>query len=188
MPFGTERHHRASIRWRGHDYAAGGTYFVTICTEGRACLLGAIQDGRMWPNALGLIVESEWAQTGVMRPEVEIDVFAVMPNHLHGLVTIRPQESAEGGPGSIAGPSGREQGARGAPPRRTSGSLGSVIAGFKATSTRRIIASSDFAIARVWQRGYYDHLVRDDDDFERIAHYIVTNPERWETDDENPDR
>jgi putative transposase len=187
MDYDPERHHRHSIRWQGHDYAAGGTYFVTICTVERACLFGEVVDGQMRLNPLGSIVEQEWVRTGQIRPEVEIDVFAVMPNHLHGLITIRPRGSAGRDPGPVSGPGDQEPGARGAPLRRVAGSPGSVVAGFKAASTRQINALSDGPSLRVWQRGYYEHVVRDDE-FERIAHYIVANPEWWHQDAENPAR
>jgi len=93
MTYDRELHHRQSIRWQEHDYAASGTYFVTICTADRACLFGDVLEGEMRVNALGRIVEDEWVRTGVVRPEVDIDVFVVMPNHLHGFVTLRPDKS-----------------------------------------------------------------------------------------------
>jgi putative transposase len=173
-----ERRHRQSIRWQEHDYTAGGTYFVTICTADRAYLFGDVLDGEMRVNALGRIVEDEWVRTGVMRPNVEIDVFVVMPNHSHGIVTIRPPEfRMERG--------GRQQGACNAPLRRSAGSLGSVIAGIKATSTRRITLETNVDVTRVWQRGYYDRVIRTDEEFQAIAEYIVTNPERWQSDSDH---
>ncbi len=90
MRYDPERHHRQSVRLREHDYAGGGTYFVTLVTIDRACLFGEIRDGEIYLNAFGLIVDREWARTGVIRPGVAIDVFVVMPNHLHGLITINP--------------------------------------------------------------------------------------------------
>jgi putative transposase len=200
MGFDPERHHRRSIRWHGHDYAAGGTYFVTICTEGRACLFGEVREAEMHVNAIGLIVEREWMRTGQVRPEVEVDVFGLMPNHLHGLVTINPVEDGdvprgtripEGDVATSSSAQGRgahgDQAHSGVPLRRAR-SLSSIFGQFTATSTLVINEARGTPGARVWQRGFYEHVVRDGDDFERIAWYIVTNPERWETDDENPHR
>jgi hypothetical protein len=90
MRYDPARHHRQSYRLLGHDYAAGGTYFVTLVTVDRACLFGDIHDSAMRLNALGSIVDRAWARAGEIRPEIAIDGFAVMPNHLHGLMTITP--------------------------------------------------------------------------------------------------
>lgn len=198
MGYDPERHHRQSVRLRAHDYAAGGTYFVTICAEGRECLFGEVRDAEMRVNAIGLIVEREWVRASELRPEVEIDVFCVMPNHLHGLVTIRPADD-----GDVAGRqclsvgevevgnqahSGVPLREPGGPPIRKARSLSSIVGQFKAGSTRAINEVRGTPCVRVWQRGFYEHVVRDDADFARIADYIVTNPERWDTDDENPHR
>ena len=136
-------------------------------------------------NALGRIVEDEWIRSEIMRPYAEIDVFALMPNHLHGIVTIRPQETVGGESLVETKPGGQQQGACNAPLRRSPGSLGSVIAGFKASSTRRISEATNGQITHVWQRGYHDRVIRNEDEFQAIAEYIVTNPERWDLDKEN---
>lgn len=189
----TGRHDRRSIRWQEHDYAAGGIYFVTVCTEGHVCLFGDVRDGQMRPNECGLIVEHEWMQSGVIRPEIAIDVFAVMPNHLHGLVAINPTVGAYGGtPTSDVtdGDQRREftttKRAYRCTPLRPPRSLGSMIAGFKQVTTMRINELRGTPGAKVWQRGFYDRVVRNDDEFDRIAWYIVTNPERWMDDPEHP--
>lgn len=179
MRYDPERHHRRSVRLREHDYAAGGTYFVTICTVDRACVFGEVVGDAMRTNAVGRIVEAAWVRTGVIRPEVEIDVFALMPNHLHGLVTILPQEPAAtvGAVGAMGGRGIPERGRR---------SLASIVAQFKASSTAAVNACRGTPGARLWQRGFYEHVVRDDRSFEAIAGYIVTNPERWQTDEYRP--
>ena len=185
MTYDRELHHRQSIRWQEHDYAASGTYFVTICTADRACLFGDVLEGEMRVNALGRIVEDEWVRTDEIRSEVGIDVFAVMPNHLHGIVTIRPPESKVGEVTFRMERGGRQQGACNAPLRRSPNSLGAVIAGFKASSTGRITLETNGDVARVWQRGYYDRVIRTDEEFQAIAEYIVTNPERWQSDSDH---
>ena len=174
MTYDRELHHRQSIRWQEHDYAASGTYFVTICTADRACLFGDVLDSETRVNALGRIVEDEWVRTGVVRPEVVIDVFVVMPNHLHGFVTLRPDESRQDPGANMA----QGDAALRRPPR----SLGSMIAAFKQVTTVRINEVRGTPGASIWQRGYHDRVVRDGDEFDRIAEYIVTNPDRWEHD------
>jgi len=191
---------------RDHDYAAGGTYFVTICTEERACLFGDVRDGEMRLNEIGLITEREWVRADEIRPEVEIDVFGLMPNHLHGLISINPPDErgvaqGTGDPeGDVAADNRAHSGVplRRRPllmdgqhpslPRRRARSLSSIVGQFKATSTRAINDLRGTPCARVWQRGFYEHVVQDGDDFARIVEYIVTNPERWESDDGNQHR
>jgi REP element-mobilizing transposase RayT len=86
----SECRHRRSIRLRGYDYTQAGAYFVTICTQDRACLFGEIIDGQMRLNAPGQIVHDEWLRTGALRPNVELDAFVVMPNHFHGIIVLDP--------------------------------------------------------------------------------------------------
>ena len=200
MPYDPERHQRQSVRWREHDYAAGGTYFVTLVTQHRLCLLGDVRDGAMCLNEPGMIADREWARSGVIRPEVSVDVFAVMPNHLHGLVTINPPTDgivgAHGGapflakttvrsnPSPFATP-GRAH--HRAPLQRSARSVGSMIAAFKQVSTVAINTARGLPGSKVWQRNFHEHVIRDERSFDAIAAYIVTNAERWETDEHNPD-
>ncbi|MDF2387975.1 hypothetical protein JMG10_41450 [Nostoc ellipsosporum NOK] len=89
MKYNPARHHRHSIRLKGYDYFQAGAYFVTICTHQRQCLCGAIADGTMELNEFGKIVADEWMRTLDIRPDFELDEWIVMPNHLHGIVTIK---------------------------------------------------------------------------------------------------
>ena len=88
--FDPQRMHRRSIRLPGYDYSSEGMYFVTICTAGRVCLFGDVVNGVMVPNMLGHVAQAEWRRSAEIRPEIEIDAFVVMPNHLHGIVGIGP--------------------------------------------------------------------------------------------------
>lgn len=90
-----ERHHRRSIRLRGHDYREAGAYFVTVCTWQRGCLFGEIIDGEMELNGFGECVRDEWHQTAVIRPQVSLNAFVVMPNHVHGIVCFDAQEEGK---------------------------------------------------------------------------------------------
>jgi len=199
MPYDPERHQRRSVRWRGHDDAAGGTYFVTVCAFDRACLFGAVRDDAMVVDACGLVVEREWVRSGEVRTGVDIDIFAVMPNHLHGLVTIRvadepPVPAHRCVPGlddtdvrvkndALRGRDGAHSGV----PLRRPRSLSSLVGQFKATTTRAINEARGTPGAKVWQRGFHERVVRDERAFANIAAYIATNPERWAMDTENPD-
>jgi len=88
MPHQSDPRHRRSIRLRDFDYATNGAYYVTICTQEKACRFGAVVAGEMQLNALGEIVRDEWLRTAAVRPQVVLDVFVVMPNHLHGIIMI----------------------------------------------------------------------------------------------------
>ena len=174
---------RRSVRLRDYDYASAGAYFVTICTHGRACLFGDVLDGEMCLNGYGRIVLEEWLRTEVIRQEVALDVFQVMPNHVHGIVLFQPEGPAI----SYAAESGNVVGAHGrAPLRRAPRSLGSLIAGFKSSATRRINETRGAPGAPVWQRNYYEHVIRSEDELDRVRAYTQGNPGKWSEDVENP--
>ena len=168
--------HRRSLRLKGYDYSQPGAYFVTMCTQSRECLFGEIANGEMMLNEYGKLVEEEWLKTPGMRTQVELDAFVVMPNHLHAIIVIH--EGATTMPMVGAHSS--------APLRRAPQSLGSLIAGFKSAVTKHINMLQISPGFPVWQRNYYDHVVRDEDDINRIRQYIVNNPVRWAADENNP--
>jgi REP-associated tyrosine transposase len=135
--------------------------------------------GEMYPNELGRAVEDEWLRTPSLRPQVELDVFVVMPNHLHGIVIIRDGE-ADGGVRHHA-PTERAPGSL----RTDSQTLGAIVRGFKAAAATRVNAIRCTPHVRVWQRNYYEHVVRDESDLGRIQEYILNNPANWEEDEHN---
>ena len=173
---------RRSIRLRDCDYSYPGMYFVTICTADRRCVFGKIEGGKVVLSPLGEVVEEEWLRTPSLRPYVELDEHVTMPNHFHGVLIIRQK-------GSDVAPAGT---ARRAPTeefgRPVARSLPTIVGAFKAAVT---CAPVHLGIKRrhaVWQRGYFEHIIRDEESLGRIREYIVNNPMRWEFDKENPDR
>jgi len=142
-----DRHHRRSIRLKGHDYAQPGAYFVTVCTRDRACLLGDVVDGEMRLNEYGMAVREEWLKTAELRDNVETDACTVMPNHIHGIVII-----TEGSRGT----------ARRAPTERfgkpVAYSIPTIMRAFKSASTKRINEMRKTPGTPVWQRSYYEHV------------------------------
>jgi REP element-mobilizing transposase RayT len=166
MRFDPQRHHRRSIRLQGYDYRQAGAYFLTICPQDRGCWLGAIDQGTVtWTDA-GQIVDQCWEQLPGHYPHVELDTWIVMPNHLHGiLVVTAPQASVQPVP-----------------------TLGQMVAFFKYQSTKRINTARGTPGIRVWQRNYYEHIIRNEASLERLRDYIVTNPLRWEQDQLHPDQ
>jgi putative transposase len=193
------QHHRRSIRLRGYDYAQSGAYFVTICTQDRACLFGAVVDGAMRLNEAGRIIQEVWEGLPRFYPGIAIDAFVVMPNHIHGIIILvgaGPCACPAGpcacpaGPCACPGPTetGQPQGV--AP---TTLSLPDVVHRFKTMTTKRYIDGVKTRgwhpfPGRLWQRNYYEHIIRNEESLTRIRQYIVENPLRWHLDRENPDR
>jgi len=176
-------HHRRSIRMKGYDYSLPGIYFVTVCVQRRECLLGEIVDGKMHVNKYGRIVQNEWIKTAEMRRNVILGEFVIMPNHFHGILRIvgnckHVDDRRKGD---------RQEGDRQVSPTGPkSKSLGAIMAGFKSAVTKRINTVRDAPGAPVWQRNYYEHIIRDDTDYTQIAEYILTTPRRWKEDKLNP--
>jgi putative transposase len=284
MRFDPERHRRRSMRLKGYDYSQAGAYFVTICTQGRACLFGEVVDGEMRLNDAGRMVVAEWERLPALFPNVVLDAFVVMPNHIHGIVILtNPTNDAPDGATlmgataigattrvapTMVGNDAASDGATGATTRvapTTVGddtdpvgaglvpapstpdpstpatpapdpstpatpapapstpatpapappvpatpapappvpapptpapsvpapTLGDVIGAFKSRVTVeyargvRTFGWTPFD-RRLWQRNYYEHIIRNEEALNRIRRYIVENPIRWAFDRENP--
>ena len=171
-----EKHHRRSIRLKGYDYAQEGVYFVTVCTQTRACLFGAVADGEMQLNNAGQIAKTAWDDMPARFPSVRLDAFIVMPNHVHGIIIVGAQFIA---PSDGFGTATINQGAI-----NHVHTLGEMVRAYKAATARLIrqAGNPDFA----WQRNYYEHVIRDEVSLNRIRQYILDNPARWAFDRENP--
>jgi len=167
-----DKRQRRSIRLPGYDYAQAGAYFVTMVTRDRAGLFGEIVDGEMRPNQFGRIVVDEWERSSKIRRELETDAFVLMPNHIHGIVIHSGAVGATGRSPLQSGPRHR--------------SLGAFVGGFKSAITKRINESRETPGAPVWQRNYYEHVIRVEKELKRIREYIANNPLQWEMDRENP--
>ncbi len=174
MKYDPDVHHRRSIRLDGYDYSQTGCYFVTLCTFNRECQFGEIMNGAMQLNEIGTIAAEEWTKTAEIRNGISLDKWVVMPNHLHGIIAIAsPHTSLGDRPVAPTGPAAN--------------SLGAIIANYKATVTRRINRLQDEPSEKLWQRNYWDHVIRNDADLTRIREYIVNNPAQWELDKLHPD-
>jgi putative transposase len=173
VQFNRERRNRRSIRLREYDYTQVGAYFVTICTHGRECLFGEIVDAKMRLNDAGRMVQSVWEGLPRHYAGMDIDEFVVMPNHVHGILTL-----LDGG--GIVG--------SGFKPALTVKRYGlpEIVRGFKTFSSRQINQSHGTTGTSLWQRNYYEHIVRDENDLNRIRRYIEDNLLMWAMDRENP--
>ena len=174
MTYDPAKHHRRSIRLPAYDYAGPGTYFVTIVTYHRKCAFGEIAAGQMRVTEIGAMVREEWLRSAEIRLEIALDEYVIMPNHVHGIVIIRDV----GAHGHAPLPMRTRQ--------RPARSLGSFVAGYKAAATRRINVIRGTPGHPVWQRNYYERVIRGDAELNRIRQYIADNPASWEEDIENP--
>jgi putative transposase len=185
--FDPERHHRRSIRLCEYDYAQPGAYFVTVCTHDRACLFGEVVGGQVHVNDAGRIADACWRTIPDHFLHVALDTFVIMPNHVHGIIWIvdEPDDGVHHGVGDGVGakhfsPPPADKPAFRSPSR----TVGSIVRGFKVGVTKWMRANLD--IHNVWQRDYFEHVVRDESDLERIRRYIAENPARWTEDLEHP--
>ena len=272
MKFDSCKHQRRSIRLKGYDYAQPGAYFVTLCTWQREDLFGEVVGGDVRLSALGKVVKAEWERLASRFPNIALDAFVVMPNHLHGIIVIHEPDvgathnmynvipsgksnmQTEFGdphdgspkfdrlPESIGSPVDANDGLSGnrgtvtqrattdslerenratrhsptdasmdvryedtefgecvdgsplrndgmdrAPKRPARGSLGAMIGQFKSRVTKRIWAIPEFDHTPIWQRNYYEHIIRNEADWRRTCKYIRENPLRWEEDQLHPE-
>ncbi len=179
MPYDPSKHHRRSIRLKGFDYASNASYFVTICTQNRSCLFGEISAGVMEINIVGQMITDEWLALPSRFSAVKLDLFVIMPNHFHGILSI---DSSLEMRGVSMMPT----------PTSSTPKLGDVIRSFKSITTNRYtIGVRDLNWApfdrRIWQRNYYEHIIRNDRSLEAIQNYINNNPSNWDRDELHPD-
>jgi REP element-mobilizing transposase RayT len=171
MPEISPAFHRHSIRLKDYDYASPGAYFVTVVTKRRDCILGEVENGEMRLNEFGLIVDRSWKYMAERFPYIYQDTYIAMPNHFHGILEIIEMNDLCRG------------GSRPAPTVEIKPS-GQLIGIFKTISAKQINLSRGTPGSPVWQRNYYEHIIRNPDDMDEIYHYILANPSRWEDDPE----
>jgi putative transposase len=165
-------HRRHSMRLQAYDYSQAGMYFVTIVTQGRVLLFGKVVEGEMRLNENGRIVAETWQWLEIQYLYVELGAWIVMPNHFHGILIINDDIC---GCGSRPAPT--------EPKRKT---LGRLIGAFKTVSTKQINLHRGMEGSAIWQRNFYDHIIRNPQDLELTWLYIASNPARWEKDGNQP--
>jgi putative transposase len=175
--------HRRSVRMKGFDYAAEGMYAITICSEGRHPIFGEVHEGEMSLSEIGLVVKEEWEKTPILRSSVELGAFVIMPNHFHAIVYILESRNSEQREKMRCSPTGIFQIEQFGRP--TSSSILTIVRCFKAAVTRKVNEKHDRDHLTIWQRNYYEHVIKSDEEFNRIERYILENPMRWLEDDEN---
>ena len=172
-------HHRRSIRLKAYDYSLAGAYFVTVCVENQECLLGEVVDSDVWLSEPGGVVQDEWDRLPIRFPTIELDAFQIVPNRISGILVITDSCTPITAPvgALLAAPKTAQEG-------RTS--LFRVMRAFKsitAIACNRILNQSGVSF---WQRGYHEHIIRNQRELEEIRAYIANNPAKWQEDHENP--
>jgi REP element-mobilizing transposase RayT len=182
MPYDPKIHHRRSIRLPGYDYSQTGAYFVTICAHQKKHLFGEVIEGEIKTNEIGEMIRLYWNHLPRRYPNVELDEFVLMPNHIHGIIRIvRAVHEPPLPPNAVK----FVRGAIRESPLRRKMLLAKIIGYFKMNTAKRINEIRGVAGVPVWQRNYYEHIVRNNDELNKIRDYIATNPLRWPTDPEN---
>ncbi|XPS82455.1 hypothetical protein Dvar_04730 [Desulfosarcina variabilis str. Montpellier] len=172
MPYDPKIHKRRSIRLPGYDYASTGAYFITICTHQHECLFGIIDDGHLHLNDTGQMAQTCWNEIPDHFPHVRLDAFVVMPNHVHGILFISKNVIVGAKNFSPLQPNRQAKG--------TSKTIGSVIRGFKVGVTKWVRQNT--SIQNVWQRNYWEHVIRSEPELKGLREYIHNNPNRWSLD------
>ena len=186
MPNQKNHPQRQSIRLQEFDYAQSGAYFVTVVCHKRMNLFGEISDGELNLNRAGEIVEQTWLEIPKHFPNVNSDIFVIMPNHVHGIIEIVndiPVRARHASPQRFNNEKPQSKRHNGVKPQ----SVGAIIGSFKSAVTKKLHGTKIINKEKIWQRNYYEHVIRDEDDYQQIADYIETNPLNWEYDRDNPD-
>lgn len=169
----------ASARMPGRDYTEPGSYFITICTRQRVAWFGDIRNGRMELTDIGAVVDQYWREIPSHFPNVRLDEFVVMPDHMHGILTLRPRDVADHGSVGTRHwrvPTPSRVDADPPRPRLLTGSVGAIINQFKMTCTKRVrVTCPGFA----WQPRFHDRIIRDDRALETTRAYVRNNPAAW---------
>jgi len=176
MPYNPEMHHRRSIRLKEFDYTQPGAYFITIVAQNREWLFGDIVDDEMRLNPLGRVVEKEWERLSQRFENLKLDEFMVMPNHVHGIIVIADRDNSMYGDKDGIEHFGKP----------IKGSIPTIVRSFKSATTLRINLMRQSKGLQVWQRNYFEHVIRNESEWGEIREYIRQNPDNWEVDLENP--
>ena len=172
MKYSPEIHHRKSIRLKEFDYSNPLWYYVTICTFDRISILGKVADNKVNLNKFGLIAEKCWKEIPNHFPNSELDYFVIMPNHIHGIIIINCRDKA-----CLVLTEKNRFG------KSLPGSLPTIIGSFKSAVSKQINELRNNHGKSVWQRNYYEHIIRNEKDLYNIRRYIELNPLKWEIDE-----
>ncbi len=183
--------HRRNLRIQEYDYSQPGAYFLTLCTWKARPLFGKISNGKLEPSLVGRIVEEEWKRTANVRNNIELGAFVIMPDHLHGIIVIKDIDINVVGATRRVAPTSEKvnnENNRVAPtPRKVvyrsnspqSGSIGAIVGQFKSIVTKRVKKVLPDLGTQIWQRNYYEHIILNENEWEKINAYIENNTIRY---------
>ena len=180
MPYNQEIHHRRSIRLKHYDYSQAGLYFITLCVNNRESLFGEIIEDQMILNAAGAMIEKEWQALQNRFLQIELHEYIVMPNHFHAILSLQMTPRHAGAPLVDA-----------LVTQTITKTLSEIIGAFKSITTIKYIRGvktyhwHGFE-GKLWQRNYWEHVIRNEQSRSEIAQYIITNPQKWEIDQLRP--
>ena len=196
MAYNPKKHHRRSIRLKGYDYSKAGLYFITICVQNRACLYGNIVDGKMNLNDAGIMVEKQWLELPQRFTNIQLHEYIVMPNHFHAILEIVVGTTLVVDPNNTDTKNGtvvpnkkrQPQGiAPTIPPTAKNKTVGDMVGAFQSIATVEYIRGVknqnwEQFDKKLWQRNYWEHIIRNDTEYHRVANYIINNPAKWNDD------
>ena len=177
----SERHRRRSVRLKDYDYSQAGAYFITVCTHNRECLFGEVKDGEMISNDAGRMIEKWYRELPKKFDGIALDEYIIMPNHIHYII----ENIGPVGADLCVCPRNADAGEPVCSP------LPKIVQWFKTMTTNEYIQNvkengwQSFN-GKLWQRNYYENIIRNDDELNQMREYILQNPPRWELDEENP--
>jgi putative transposase len=172
---------RRSVRLPKYDYSNVEMYFATICSSERRCIFGRVHANNVVLTPLGEIIRNCWTEIPHHFPNIKIETYVVMPNHIHGILTIQtklPNDNQQ-----VKSTVSMEAFGK---PRQ--GSLPTIIRSFKSAVSKRARESGSVSSEPIWQKGYYEHVIRNTKEYVEITNYILQNPARWADDEDNPNR
>jgi REP-associated tyrosine transposase len=188
MPFkfDPQKHHRRSIRLPNYDYSQSGAYYITIVTWHRKCLFGDVVDREMVFSKFGLVAKQQWENLPNRFPNITLGAFVIMPNHMHGIIVIMAGRGTAGDLNNHDDELSRRAPTHEKYQKPVKGSIPTIVRSYKSSVSYRINLMRGTQDIPVWQRNYYEHIIRNERDLQNKTDYIEANPILWADDDENP--
>ncbi len=182
MKYNPQIHHRRSIRLKGYDYSQAGAYFITICCQDMVCRFGKIENGEMLLNEHGAIAYNEWCGLTNRFPNIALDVFQIMPNHIHGVILVGATLAvAQNDLGATVKVAQNDLGAT----VKVAPTVGDIVGAYKSLVSNRclnLFKMNNETMGKLWQRNYYEHIIRNEQSYLNISYYIINNPTNWKDD------
>ena len=188
MAYNPTKHHRQSIRLKGYDYSKAGLYFITICCQDRVCRFGNVENGEMLLNEYGQIAYQEWIKLPERFSNFGLDVFQIMPNHVHGIIKLN-EPNAGTGFTPVQTPAqtmiDNDVTIDNKTTTRVSPAIPDIVGAYKslvANECLKIYKMNNETMGKLWQRNYWDHIIKNEWSYKKISEYIVNNPANWDND------